>query len=631
MNEHLHPHHPTTICVRGLRKRWPSGVEAVKGIDFDVAPGEVFGLLGPNGAGKSTTIGMLTTTVQPTAGTALLDGHDVTVQPRAARAASAVVFQDAVVDRALTGRRNLQIHAQLWGVDGRVAGDRIRASAIGFGLTDLLDRPVGTYSGGQRRRLEIARALLSEPKVLFLDEPTVGLDPRIRYELLDQISALRDRSGMTILLTTHYLDEAERLCDRVGIMHAGRIVALDTPQHLLGDLGPEVVELRLDTGAPEALDPPAGRRDRRTRRLPRRHHHHDPRPRPPGQRGGVSGHRPRPPPGDHEHSPPHPRRRLPPPHRRAACGVSERSHPRPCRRPNQPPRSTSMSVITAAPTHPVDVDLTSTTRRSGTGNGRAFVALARRRFALSARTPREILVPLLTPVLFALVIAPALGSIGPKVPGLDYMSFAAVGTAALLVPLNCMFSGIGVILDRESGARRDLLAAPIARPLIVVANLAVALAITALQVAVLLGAARLRGAELHPSASGAAWFVGAAVLLAVGMYGVAETLANRIPTLEEYTGALPALAIVPFFFAGSLFPITALPGFLTAFARVLPLTHALALMRYGVLGHNATGLHDIWGMSNASAEAGLSLLVVATFAAALTTVAIRTFTRAAVR
>jgi ABC-type multidrug transport system permease subunit len=260
----------------------------------------------------------------------------------------------------------------------------------------------------------------------------------------------------------------------------------------------------------------------------------------------------------------------------------------------------------------------------------ALVTLVRRRFALSARTPREILVPLLTPVLFALVIAPALDSIGPKVPGLDYMSFAAIGTAALLVPLNCMFAGIGVIVDRESGARRDLLAAPIARPLIVVANLAVAIAITALQVVVLLIAAVLRGAELHTSATGTLWFVAAATLLAVGMYGVAETLANRIPTLEEFTGALPALAIVPFFFAGSLFPITALPAFLTDFARVLPLTHALALMRYGLLA-NTTGLHDIWGMSNATGMAFLSLAVVAVFAAVLIVVAVRVFRRAAVQ
>ena len=241
------------ISVRGLAKTWDGGVEAVKGIDFDVAPGEVFGLLGPNGAGKSTTIGMLTTTVVPSGGRALLHGFDVATHPVAARAVSAVVFQDAVIDRALTGRRNLMVHARLWGVPTDLATRRIAQQSDEFALGELLDRPVSTYSGGQRRRLEIARALVSEPQVLFLDEPTVGLDPRIRHELLDVIAGLRARSGATVLLTTHYLDEAERLCDRVGIMHAGAIVALDRPATLLADLGDEVLELRVDTDPSVAL------------------------------------------------------------------------------------------------------------------------------------------------------------------------------------------------------------------------------------------------------------------------------------------------------------------------------------------------------------------------------------------
>jgi ABC-2 type transport system ATP-binding protein len=227
-----------------LRKTYPAGVEAVRGVDFAVEPGEVFGLLGPNGAGKSTTIGMLTTTVVPTGGTARVAGFDVRSAPIAARRASAVVFQESVVDRSLTGRRNLEIHARLWGLDSATARAGIGEVMAAFGLTDLMERPVATYSGGQRRRLEIARALVSRPQVLFLDEPTVGLDPRIRHELLDLIATLGATSDVTILLTTHYLDEAERLCDRVAIVHAGRIVALDTPRSLLAALGREIIELR---------------------------------------------------------------------------------------------------------------------------------------------------------------------------------------------------------------------------------------------------------------------------------------------------------------------------------------------------------------------------------------------------
>src|SRR5437588_948449 len=232
------------IEVAGLRKVYPGGIEAVKWLDFQVAEGEVFGLLGPNGAGKSTTVGMLTTTVVPTAGTARVGGHDVIKHPLLARSVSSVVFQDAVVDRVLSGRANLELHTRLWGVPARQAARRTDGLVDALGLGGLIDRPVSSYSGGERRRLEIARALTSRPRVLFLDEPTVGLDPRIRHELLDVIAGLRARDELTILLTTHYLDEASRLCDRVAILHAGELVALDTPQGLLDGLGREILEFR---------------------------------------------------------------------------------------------------------------------------------------------------------------------------------------------------------------------------------------------------------------------------------------------------------------------------------------------------------------------------------------------------
>ncbi|MFZ0377457.1 MAG: ATP-binding cassette domain-containing protein, partial [Solirubrobacteraceae bacterium] len=221
--------------------------------------GEVFGLLGPNGAGKSTTIGMLTTTVAPTAGTARLAGYDVAAQPLLARGVSSVVFQDAVVDRGLSGRANLELHARLWGVPPAPAARRIGELVDAVGLAELIGRPVGSYSGGERRRLEIARALVSSPRVLFLDEPTVGLDPRIRHELLDVIAGLRGREGMTIVVTTHYLDEAQQLCDRVAIIHQGTIVGLDSPQALLAGLGREILEFRVSGSAPAAL---AALRDR---------------------------------------------------------------------------------------------------------------------------------------------------------------------------------------------------------------------------------------------------------------------------------------------------------------------------------------------------------------------------------
>jgi ABC-2 type transport system ATP-binding protein len=237
---------PAAVQAIGLTKTYPGDVEAVKDLSFEVARGEAFGLLGPNGAGKSTTIGMLTTTVVPTAGRAVLSGFDVATDPRRARAVSSVVFQDAVVDRPLSGRQNLELHLRLWGVHPAAGRARLQELAGVVGIDDILDRHVETYSGGQRRRMEIARALLSDPEVLFLDEPTVGLDTRIRHDLFDVIATLRERTGVTVILTTHYLDEAERLCDRIAVIDRGVMVACDSPQSLLATMGQEIVELRTD-------------------------------------------------------------------------------------------------------------------------------------------------------------------------------------------------------------------------------------------------------------------------------------------------------------------------------------------------------------------------------------------------
>ena len=265
------------------------------------------------------------------------------------------------------------------------------------------------------------------------------------------------------------------------------------------------------------------------------------------------------------------------------------------------------------------------------GSLAAVATLVRRRLALSVRTPRELLIPVMAPLLFAIVIAPALADTFNASPGgIDYMTFVAVSTLGLLVPLSCIQSGLGVVVDRLGGARRDLLAAPIPRSLIVAGNLVVAVALSGLQVLVVVGASAVRGAEYHVSATGVGWFVASTLGFAIAMYGIAEVLANRLPTQEEYIGALPPVAIVPYFFAGGLFPISALPAGLTVIAKVLPITHVLALMRYGLVDRSGQGLHDIWGMDNTTTMAALSLTVVVVFAAALTATSIRVFKRAAV-
>src|SRR5947209_625734 len=254
----------------------------------------------------------------------------------------------------------------------------------------------------------------------------------------------------------------------------------------------------------------------------------------------------------------------------------------------------------------------------------ALLTLSRRRLALSAHTPRELVVPLVNPVLFAVVIAPALGTvIGTLHGGIDYMTFIALATVGLLIPLNTLFSGIGVLVDRLGGAQRELLTAPIPRQLVVLSNLAVAVLLTGLQIAVLVAAATLRGAKFNIDGGSFLWFIGAVAFLTIGMYGVAEILANRSPSQEAYIGAVPAIAIVPWFFAGSLFPISTLPTGLADIAKVLPLTHALALVRYGLLDHRGTGLHEIWGLSNTTEMAALSLGVVAFSAALMTALSTR--------
>src|SRR6516225_12001646 len=207
----------------------------------------------------------------------------------------------------------------------------------------------------------------------------------------------------------------------------------------------------------------------------------------------------------------------------------------------------------------------------------ALVTLTGRRLALTLRNPRAILLPLATPVLIAVVIAPALARAAGPISGLDYMTYLAIGTAGLVVPLSAMQAGLGVIVDRKSGAQPDLLAAPVPRPFLVLANLGAALVASGLQLGALVVCSVGRGASLHTSAVGLAWFAGAGFLLAVATYGIAETLANRIGEEEEYVNAIPTVGIAPWFFAGSLFPISFLPAWLTFVAKLLPVTHAVAL------------------------------------------------------
>ncbi len=230
------------VHVLGLSKHY-GAVEAVRTVTFDVAPREVFAFLGPNGAGKSTTIRMLCTLTRPSAGQARVAGFDVARQPRAVRRSIGLVFQDQTLDEQLTAEENLRFHAVLYGVPRALVGPRIDRVLDLVDLTGRRSDLVSTYSGGMARRLEIARALLHTPDVLFLDEPTVGLDPQTRARMWEDVLRLRDEEGAAVFFTTHYMDEAE-YADRIAIIDHGAVVALDSPAVLKAAVGADIVHLR---------------------------------------------------------------------------------------------------------------------------------------------------------------------------------------------------------------------------------------------------------------------------------------------------------------------------------------------------------------------------------------------------
>jgi len=231
------------IEVNGLTKIFDNEVRAVDGVSFTVEEGEILGFLGPNGAGKTTTLNMLSTLLKPTSGTAIVNGYDILKDPDAVRRSIGFVFQDPTLDTELTGRENLDFHGRIYGLKQDVRQQRIKEMLEVVQLTDRADALVKTYSGGMKRRLEIARGLLHHPKVLFLDEPTLGLDPQTRRAIWEHIERLNQEKNITIILTTHYTDEADYLCGRIQIIDFGKIVALDTAENLKARLQGDIVGL----------------------------------------------------------------------------------------------------------------------------------------------------------------------------------------------------------------------------------------------------------------------------------------------------------------------------------------------------------------------------------------------------
>ncbi len=234
---------PLAIEARGLVKRYNEEVLAVDGVDLSIPANTIYGLLGPNGAGKTTTISMLITLLEPTDGSATVLGLDVVRQAGEVRRRIGVTFQEMVLDDQLTGRKVLDYHGRLYGQGKAERQTRIAELLALVELEDAADRKANTYSGGMKRRLELARALMTTPEMLFLDEPTLGLDPQTRAKIWDYIRALKELQGLTILMTTHYMDEAEHLADQVGIIDHGRIVVEGTPRELTDQMGADVISI----------------------------------------------------------------------------------------------------------------------------------------------------------------------------------------------------------------------------------------------------------------------------------------------------------------------------------------------------------------------------------------------------
>ncbi len=233
---------PVAIETLDLTKKYGK-IAALDGLNLTIQYGEIFGLLGPNGAGKTTAISMLCTINAPTSGTALVNGFDIIKQPDKVRRSIGIVFQDPSIDDRLTGRENMQLHATLYDVTSSQAKKRIGELLELVALSDRADSPMKTYSGGMKRRLELARGLLHHPNVLFLDEPTLGLDPQTRQHLWSHIEALAKQEKITVILTTHYMEEAERLCTRIGIIDFGKIKVIDTPSNLINTLKGDVLTI----------------------------------------------------------------------------------------------------------------------------------------------------------------------------------------------------------------------------------------------------------------------------------------------------------------------------------------------------------------------------------------------------
>ena len=625
--------------VRGLVKRYKE-VEAVRGIDLDVVQGETFGFLGPNGAGKSTTIKVLCTLVEATSGTAEVAGFDVVKDRAAVRRHIGLVFQEPTLDGYLTGEQNLRFHGELYGVDRSTAAARREEVLRMVGLWERRGDPAQTYSGGMRRRLEIARGLLHSPAVLFLDEPTIGLDPQTRASIWEYLRELHRNEEITVFVTTHYMDEAEN-CDRIAIMNEGRIVALDTPDRLKAAVGEDRVRITTEDDAAAitalrerfdvraevhegavsiAVPDGAGLRSPAVRRA---------------QGADPVGHG----------QPAQPRRRVPGAHRPDDPGRGDHNR-RDASDGDDGARPMSARPVSAGATGAGGTGAGGTSA-AGPGTRIAAVRVPAAGLAHQARAAfvvweREmirfskdrarILSTLVQPALFLFVLGSGLASlVSAGTSGVDFRTFLYPGVLAISVLFTAAFSGISMVWDREFGFLREMLVAPVSTTAILTGKCVGGATVATLQSLVLLALAPLVGVPY--SLPMMLSLVGLLFLLAFMITALGLLLAARVKQVQSAMPMVQLIITPLMFLSGALFPLTGLPTWLAVVTLLNPMTYAVEPMRAVVFDHldvdpAARAALDpgiYWG--SFQVPVSLQILIVVVFSLGLLAAAVLRFAR----
>ena len=551
------------IEVQNLTKRF-NGLVAVDHVSFTVEKGEIFGFLGPNGAGKSTTISMLATILTPSGGDATISGFSIRRQRDAVRHSIGMVFQDASLDNRLTAEENLRFHARLYGVP---KDDYRRRMEEVLRLVDLWDRKrdiVETFSGGMKRRLEIARGLIHYPDVLFLDEPTIGLDPQTRALLWDYVLKLKHDRAMTIFMTTHYMDEAE-YCDRIAIMDRGKIVALDTPANLKRQLGGDIV--RIESSQNDAL------RKELEHKLGT----------PVRQEGNAL-----------QFEVADGAKFLP----RLLQEVRTKVEAVELRKPTLDDvflSLTGRNIREAEDRRQTTDDSKQRTKDKGQKTEgstvvrhpfsvlwpQAMTTIWQREITRYRRDRTRIVSTIVQPVMFLIVFGSGFRRTLASGLGIDFLVFMYPGTIAMTVMGVAFFSTVSTVWDREFGFLKEVLVAPIPRTAIALGKTTGAATIASVQALILLALAPVIGVELHPARI--PLLILYMLMLSLAVSGLGLLVASLMKTTESFGIVIQILIFPMFFLSGAFFPLTEVPKWMEVLSNLNPLTYGVDAFRQVIL------------------------------------------------